>query len=295
MKEEGITESTGLVSVPGGRIWYRVMGEDRTGIPLLALHGGPGAAHFYLQTLGALADERPVIFYDQLGCGNSDRPDDLSLWTVQRFVEELDGVRQALNLGRVHIFGQSWGTMLAVDYLLTLRPRGVASLVLAGPCLSVSRFIADQRAYIQDFPEKIRRAVEVAEARKEFDSAEYQEAMMAFYRRHVCRLDPWPDCLQQTVEGLNQAVYRHMWGPSEFTVTGVLRDYERVGRLREINIPVLFTCGRYDEASPATTAYYSAELPGSELAVIEDSSHEHHLEKPEQFVAVVRDFLHRCE
>ena len=104
----------GFVAVPGGRVWYKVVGSG-SGTPLLLLHGGPGATSHYLEPLSALGDERPVIFYDQLGCGRSDRPSDTNLWRVERFVEELKMVRQTLGLRRLHILGHSWGAMLAAE------------------------------------------------------------------------------------------------------------------------------------------------------------------------------------
>src|SRR6266850_4943415 len=118
-----VSPDEGFIDVPGGRVWYRVVGKGHR-TPLLLLHGGPGAPSYYLKPLAALGDERPVVFYDQLGCGRSDRPDDSTLWTIQRFIDELATVRKALNLKEVHILGTSWGTMLATDYML-MKPEGV--------------------------------------------------------------------------------------------------------------------------------------------------------------------------
>src|SRR5262249_10200477 len=115
----------GKVAVEGGNVWYRIVGADKPGVPLLILHGGPGIPHDYLEPLDALANERPVVFYDQLGCGNSDRPKDKSLWTIEQFVDELAKVRAALKLDRVHILGHSWGTILAVEYMLKQKRDGV--------------------------------------------------------------------------------------------------------------------------------------------------------------------------
>jgi proline-specific peptidase len=145
------------------------------------------------------------------------------------------------------------------------------------------------------FPEAIRRVIQESEASGGFTSSEYQEAMVQYYKRHVCRLDPWPECLTRTFDKLRHAVYEYMWGPSEFTVTGVLKNYDRTARLKEISTPTLFTCGQYDEATRDTTTYYHAMLPGSEIAVFECASHEHHIERAEQYVQVVRSFLHRTE
>jgi proline-specific peptidase len=293
MGKHSITEGT--VPVAGGKVWYRIVGQERPGLPLLVLHGGPGAPHDYLEPLTALADKRPVIFYDQLGCGNSDRPDDPSLWNTARFVEELAVVQEALGLEKFHILGQSWGTMLAVEYMLAKKPAGVCSLVLSGPFLSAGRWIADQRAYLAGLPAGIQASVAKAEAAGDYESADYQQAMQEYYRRYVCRLDPWPEVMNRTFAKMGLPVYLSMWGPSEFTCTGSLKDRDLTGRLREIAVPVLFTCGRFDEATPAATETYHRALPGSEMVVFEDASHNHHLEKPAEFLAAVGDFLSRAE
>ncbi len=225
------------------------------------------------------------------------RPADESLWTVERYVDELARVRAALNLDRVHILGHSWGSMLAVDYMLQRQPDGVVSLTLAGPALSAKRWMADQRAWLLQMPEPVRRAVQEAEATGTFDSPEYQSAIEVFYSRHVCRADPWPDFAQRALspEKMGLDVYQHMWGPSEFTATGTLNSYERVDRLKEIRTPTLYLCGRFDEATPATTAYYQRHTPGASIHVIEDASHLTWAEQPEASNRVVRDFLMHAE
>lgn len=292
----GITAATeGKIAVSGGKVWYRVVGREKAGVPVLMVHGGPGAPHDYLEPLAALADERPVIFYDQLGCGNSDRPDDTALWTTARFVEELAAVRAALGLEELHILGQSWGTMLAVEYMLAKKPRGVRSLVLTAPFLSAPLWIADQRAYLAAMPAEVRQVVAEAEAKGDYESPAYQEAVMAFYRKHLCLLDPWPEPMQRTFEKMGVPVYLSMFGPSEFTATGSLKDTDLVDRLGEITVPALFTCGSQDEATPATTRLYQRALPGAELAVFADASHQHHLEKLDEYLAAVRGFLARTE
>lgn len=278
-------------------MWYRIVGVDKPGAALLVLHGGPGVPHDYLEPLAALADERPVIFYDQLGCGNSDRPADQSLWTIERYVDEVAKVREALNLKRVHILGHSWGTALATDYMLTRRPDGVLSLTMAGPCLSMKRWVADQNVWILELPQDVQATIRQAESQGNFETTEYESAVGAFYGQHVCRLDPWPDYVQRALspEKMGKDVYLHMGGPSEFTITGTLKDFERVDQLKEIRTAALFICGRYDEATPAATEYYHRKMPGSEFAVIENASHLSHAEQPALFNRVVRDFLKRSE
>jgi len=284
----------GFISVTGGDVWYRIVSASRKKIPLLILHGGPGVPHDYLEPLELLSDERPIIFYDQLGCGNSDRPNDRALWTLERFVNELEQVRAALRLRRVHVLGHSWGVMLAVDYVLTKAPSGVISLILSAPCLSVARFTADQKEYLLQFPKATQQIIEESEASGDFSSSEYQDAKMQFDKRHTCRLDPWPECMTRALKKAGIAVYGYMRGYG-ISVTGTLKNYERVDRLKELTTPTLFTCGRYDKATPASTTYYHDMVIDSEITVFEDASHVHPIEKPEQYLHVVQDFLHRAE
>lgn len=283
----------GYVPVPGGRVWYKIVGSGDA-VPLLTLHGGPGAPHDYLEPLAELANERPVVFYDQLGCGNSDQPDDNSLWRIERFVEELGQVRAALGLERVHLLGQSWGTILATDYALT-RPAGLTSLIMADPSLSMPRWMADTAVLRAALPDEVQEILDRHETAGTTTSEEYEAATMVFNRRHLCRLDPWPDPLMRTMTRLNQSVYNYMCGPSEFFITGTLKDYDRTERLQEILIPTLFLCGRYDEATPEATEWYHSLLPASVLVIFEQSSHMPHLEEPEHYLQVVRNFLKRVE
>jgi len=287
--------SEGYIAVEGGRVWYRIAGEARTGVPLLTLHGGPGYPHDYLEPLERLADERPVIFYDQLGCGKSDHPKDASLWQVDRFVRELAQVRQALGLNRMHLFGHSWGTMLAVDYMLSGAEREVASLILASPGLSIPRWRADAEFYRATLPRGIQQTLARHEAAGTTNTFEYHDATMEYYRRFLCRMDPWPEPMERSHEASSGEVYLQMWGPSDFHVTGNLRNYDRTGRLHEIAVPTLYTCGRFDEATPQSTVTYRHLTPGAELAVFEESAHMPHLEETESYLALVRDFLHRVD
>ena len=284
----------GFVSVEGGRIWYLWKGSARTGTPLLVLHGGPGATHDYLLPLAALAVERPVLFYDQLGSGNSDRPPHAWLWTIQRFVEELAALRSALRLREVHLLGQSWGAALAVEYLARLKPAGVRSLVLAAPYLSTQRWQLDAKRHVEDLPGKFRDAIVQAEREHEFGEA-YDEAINEYYKRHLCRRTPWPTALLTTFEKMGKEVYNRMWGPSEATVTGVLRDNDSSVHLPALHLPILFTAGEHDEASPETVRYYQTLAPRSQIKIFEEASHCHHLEQPDEFIRTVAHFLRAAD
>lgn len=286
-------DTVGHIEVNGGNVWYRITGKG-PGIPLLVLHGGPGSKSSDSDPLRQLGTDRPVIQYDQLGSGKSDRPTDTSLWTVERFVEELEQVVEALGLEEFHLLGHSWGTMLAASYLFK-NPKGVRSVIFSGPALDAQRWERDQRNLLKEFPKDIRETIERSECEGTTDSAEYNEAMTAYYKRHMCRVDPWPEGLVEDMKQMNHQVYNYMWGASEFTVTGTLKHFDATDRLGEIKIPALFTCGLYDEATPEATEYYAGLVPDAEVHVFENSSHMPGIEEPEAYVEVVREWVNRQE
>ncbi len=288
----------GTIAFCGYRVWYAIIGEQEElpgKLPLLCLHGGPGAGHDYLEPLAAIARSgRRVIFYDQLGCGNSDQPDNPSLWTVPLFVEEVGVVRRALRLDRVHLLGQSWGGMLAMEYALT-QPVGVASLTIASSPASMIQWVAEANRLRGSLPAEVQATLQRHEAAGTTDSSEYQSAMMVFYRRHVIRVDPMPEPVARTFAKLerNPQVYRTMNGPSEFHVVGNLKDWDIVARLSEIETPTLVTSGRHDEATPLIAETVHRGIRGSEWVVFESSSHMAHAEEPDRYMTVLDEFLCR--
>lgn len=293
------TPAEGHVSFRGFRTWYRVVGEGEAPgrDPVLVLHGGPGTGHDYLEPLAALAASgRRVVFYDQLGCGRSDHPHDPSLWNVGLFVEEVAAVREALGLSRVHLLGQSWGGMLALEVTLAKHP-GLVSLVLASSLASVPLWIAETNRLRGQLPPEVRETLTRHEAAGTTDSTEYQEAVMVFYRRHVCRLDPFPECLERSFANLaaDPEVYNTLWGPSEFHATGRLKEWDVTPRLGEVRLPTLVLSGRFDEATPAVVEAIQRGIAGSESVTFEESSHMPHVEEPERFLSVVEAFLARVE
>ncbi len=290
-----MTSGEGFIDVPGGKVWYRAVGpDDPQQTPLLALHGGPGFTHYYLEPLEALADSRRVIFYDQLGCGRSQRPDDLSLWTVDRFVEELAVVRAALGLDRLHLFGSSWGGMLAMQYVLDRQP-DLVSLTLCGSPASMIRWVSDCEELLQAQPAEVRRVIREHEAAGFTACPEYQAAILGFYREHVCRMDPWPAGFERSFAEAGYAVYNTMNGPSEFTVTGTLKTWDIMDRLPEIRIPTLLVGGRYDECTPGHLQAMHARIPGSQLETIEDASHLCFAERPAEFNKLINSFFSRTD
>lgn len=290
---------TGTVLFRGYRVWYRITGErDEPGKhPLLVLHGGPGAAHDYLESLEAMAATgRRVVFYDQLGVGNSDHPKDPSLWSISLFLEELEAIRRELCLAQVHILGQSWGGMLGMEYALT-KPLGLVSLVVANSPASMLQWAAEANRLRSELPYDVQETLHRHEQAGTTDHPDYQNAMMVYYRKHVCRLDPWPECLNRSLEkmGRHPEVYHTMNGPSEFHVTGKLKGWDIIHRLGDIQIPVLVISGRYDEATPLIAKTVHQGIPSAQWVLFEESSHMPHLEETERYLQVLENFLDRVE
>ncbi len=269
-----LPEHAGTIDFREYRTWYRSVGADAPGrLPLVVLHGGPGATHQYLQPLEALARTgRRVIFYDQIGCGRSDHPTDPAFYEVETFVAELDALREQLDLPAVHVLGQSWGGMLAMEYALT-HPAGLASIVVADSPASMTLWVSEANRLRAELP--------------------YVAACDVFYRRHVCRLAEWPACVNDAFASLasDGLVYNLMNGPSEFHCIGKLKDWDITARLDEIDVPTLLLSGRYDEATPAIVGAIHERIRRSEWIVFEESSHMPHVEEPAAFNAAVRGFI----
>ena len=281
----------GFLALPNGKVWWRREG-DGDALPILLLHGGPGAASYYLEPFAErLAEHRPVIIFDQLGCGRSDQPDDPKLWTLDRACQELDDVRAALGLEHCHLLGQSWGGWLAIEYLCR-GTEGIERVVLASTSASMRQFGEESLRLIHALPPAICDTIlELSEARL-YDDPAFVAASMEFYNRHVCRLDPWPEAMVLTADELDgNQVYLTMNGPNEFTLVGTLRDWDRSADLARITQRTLITCGRHDEITPACSETILNGIPDGRMVVFEESAHCAHLEELELYTATVEEFL----
>jgi L-proline amide hydrolase len=286
----------------GHRTWYRVAGElapAADAAPVIVCHGGPGAAHDYLANVPELLGDRAVVVYDQLGCGRSDHlPDaDPSFWTPELFERELAGLAEHLGIaGRYHVLGQSWGGMLGFVHALE-RPPGLVSLVAADSPASIADFVVGCNELLDAMDPGVVEVIREGERTGAIDTPEFEAAVMEFYRRHVCRVDPWPDFVSASFAQMDAdpTVYHTMNGPTEFTVVGSIRDFDVTARLGEIEAPVLLVSGAYDEVRPWVVEKIRARIPRAEWALFEQSSHMPHVEEPERFAAVVEAFLQRKE
>lgn len=292
-----ITE--GYIPFKGYQTYYRIVGDGEVPgkLPLLLLHGGPGATHDYLESFDALADTgRRMIYYDQLGCGRSmigeSKPE---LWTIPLYVEEVDVVRSALGLDRVHLLGQSWGGMLAMEYLFT-RPQGVASVIIESSPASMHQWVAEANRLRDALPPDVQATLLAHEAAGTTTSQAYLDAVQVFYDRHVCRV-PYPDYVKRSFEYLAEGgeVYNVMNGPSEFHVIGTIKDWDVRARLPEITQPTLVINGRYDEATDLIARTVHEGIPNSQWVTFDNSSHMSHVEETDAVMRTVNDFISQHE
>jgi len=282
----------GRVPVLGYRLFWESFGAPDRGT-VLCLHGGPGVPHGYLTCLADLTRfGYRIVFYDQLGVGKSDRPRGTSLFTIERAVEEAEGVRKALRLGRIHLLGNSYGGMLALAYAIKYQ-RNLRSLVVASGLPSVPVVNAELRRLVRTLPIPVQRTIDRLERREAFDDPGYARAAMAFYRRHICRLPTWPRELTRAMKELSRPVYRTMWGPSEFAIQGSLRYWDITNQLPTIQVPTLVTGGKYDEIPPRIARTIHRGIRGSKLAIFPNSSHLPMWEERERYMQVVGEFLRR--
>ena len=282
----------GHVKILGFDLFYRTYGRPTKGT-ILCLHGGPGATHDYLLSLEDLAQfGYRVVLIDQLGCGKSERPRGTALYTIAHNVGEVEGVRKALQLGKVHLMGSSYGGALAIATALKYQ-RNLRSLVITGGLASVPLTVREMRRLVNRLPPKTRATLAKYEAREDYENPEYLAAVDVFYRRHVCRLPVWPREVTYSFEHLSRPVYFTMNGPNEFTIIGTIRDWDVTDQLPTIRVPTLVTVGRYDEVTPRVAESIHRGIRGSKLVRFEKSAHLAMWEERSHYIGVVRDFLDR--
>lgn len=281
-----LTEGSRL-AVPGGQIWYRVVGGGK-GIPVILLHGGPGNPSVYLKSLEVLGDERVVVRYDQLGAGYSDIVHDTALFSIRHFVEELELLRQHLALDKVHMYGHSWGAILALEYYRAY-PQHVASLILASETLDIPAFAANVRHLFQAMPDSLSRAVHNRMTGVPYDSLAFQAAMREF-RSHFTRT-PVPTEADTLQKLLNPEVGAYMLGTSPFNPTGTLREYDAKPFLSQVKVPVLFIVGEFDVAGPDLVKQHASLTPGARFVLIPNAGHHTQWDNAAATQAAVRSFL----
>ena len=261
---------------------------------LLCLNGGPGLPCDYMRDSHSFLSDHGyrVVAYDQLGCGASDKPHDESLWDITRYVEEVETVRTALDLGKVHLIGQSWGGWLSIEYGVTY-PENLKTVVLENTCGDMPHLITELNRHREALGPETVAMMQRHEAEGTLEHPEYQAAITILNYRHVCRMAEFPAPVMRSLGDWNMEVYGRMQGPNEFLYTGNLKDWNRLADMHRITCPALITVGQHDELSPACSLKMKNALPNAELKVFPNSSHMPFFEEPDVFFPALLDFLGR--
>ncbi|MEE1920801.1 proline iminopeptidase-family hydrolase [Pseudomonas sp. 148P] len=280
------------VSVDGHNLVAYSYGEGDE--VLLLLNGGPGLPCDYLRDAHAWLKDKGyrVVTFDQLGTGASDRPDDTSLWNISRYVAEVETLRQALDLGRVHLLGHSWGGWLAIEYAIH-HPQALKSLILENTAADIPHLSSELDRLRGALGSETVAMMQRFEALGRLDHPQYQAAITLLNYRHVCRLDEWPAPVQRSLGDWNMGPYCAMQGPNEFLYTGNLKDWNRLKEMADFHMPVLITTGQHDELTPACAMRMKLAVQDAELHVFANSSHMPFYEEPTAYFPVLLDFLQR--
>ena len=276
-----------MLPVRGGRIWYRQSGTGQ-GTPMVLVHGGPGAGSFYLKPFEAIGDERPIIRYDQLGAGKSDRLTDTTLMVIPRFVEELDSLRRALKIDMWIVNGQSWGTVLALEYYKA-HPDHVAALVFGGSVFDWRAYARETEAWAKQMSDSGQRAI--AQWKKDgIDTTRsFKAATDEFYAKFVWRRPVQAD-LDSTNATFGAPQYIYMQGAYEYVVTGTMKNYDQTAFLPQIKVPVLSVTGEFDEVGPKTVEKHARMIPGAKFVLYKNAGHVTTWDAPDANVKDVREF-----
>ena len=259
---------------------------------LFLLNGGQGLPCDYLRDphIHLVEEGYRIVAFDQLGCGNSDRPEDDSLWNITRYVEEVETVRKELGIVNFHLLGQSWGGWLSIEYALTY-PDEIRSLILANTCGDLQHLTTELNRMREALGSETVAMMHHHAAMGTIDHPEYQAAITILNYRHVCRLKEWPSSLLASVDDWNMGPYGTMQGPNEFLYIGNLKDWNRISDMDSLEMPTLIITGTHDEIGPACASRMNNVLPNSEVAVFHNSSHVPFYEEPDLYFKELKIFL----
>jgi len=280
--------------VEGGKIWYQVIGSHKKGVPLVIIHGGPGYPSYYLENLKKLATDRPVIFYDQLGCGRSGNPQKESLWTVNRYIKELHQLVAHLHFQKLNILGHSWGGYLAAAYVLKY-PSKVNALILASPFLSTRQWMRTMNRYLKQLPHSWGKVIRESEQLGHTNTTLYKTAKNYFSTHHEYRAKINPVFKRLADKNFNPKLYRYMWGNNEYTITGTLKNADLTSKLQCIKVPTLITCGRHEAADPVSMKNSSKKITRCKVTEFINSAHMSHIEEEKKYIKIVKEFFKEHE
>jgi proline iminopeptidase len=288
-----LKEEEGYVHVKGGKIWYRVIGKGQ-GIPILLNHGGPGGTSRSFYQFAPIGEDRPIILFDQLGSGRSDYHTDSSLLKVHLFVEQVKALVNHLHLESFYLHGHSWGTALALEYYLKY-PSGIKGIIFNSPYFSTALWKKDAEILIKTLPQNIQQAIAEGEQSGNFKTEAYLNANTVYAKNFGVRKTRLTSSLDTVIAASNGFIYNYMWGPTEFTATGTLINYDKVNSLSSITIPSLFITGEFDEARPETVLYLSKLVKNSEFGIIKGAGHGTMHDNKAQNIQLIKKFIAKIE
>ena len=289
------------ISTPKGtfRVWTKRFGNNPK-TKILLLNGGPGATHEYFECMESFLPQQDIefIYYDQLGCGNSDNPRDTSMWSLSRYVEEVEQVRKALKLdnSNFYLLGHSWGGILAAEYAFKYQ-QNLKGLIISNmmmSCPAYGRYAADVLA--KQMKPAVLTEIRQLEARKDFQNPRYMALLEPnFYAQHLCRIVPNPEPVTRSLGKINQSLYVTMQGPSEFGISGKLTTWDRSKDLPQLKIPVLSIGGKYDTMDPAHMAWIATQVPRGNSLICEKGSHMSMYDDQPRYMAGLVGFVKSVE
>ncbi|MCB2378979.1 proline iminopeptidase-family hydrolase [Hymenobacter sp. BT635] len=287
------------ITTPKGtfNVWTKRFGHNPT-IKVLLLNGGPGATHEYFECMESFLPKEGIefIYYDQLGCGNSDNPKDTAMWSLPRYVEEVEQVRQALKLDKdnFYLLGHSWGGILAAEYAFKYQ-QNLKGLIISNmmmSCPDYGRYA--QEVLAKQMKPEVLAEIRQIEARKDFQNPRYMELLMPnFYAEHICRLplDQWPEPVNRSFAKMNQSLYVTMQGPSEFGISGKLTTWNRVPDLPKLTVPVLSIGGQFDTMDPEHMRMVAQKVQHGTALICPKGSHMSFYDDQQTYMSGLITFL----
>lgn len=268
--------------------------DDQDSVPILLLHGGPGSTHNYFEVLDPLAKQRPVISYDQLGCGNSYVENHPELWTLSTWMEELDNVIKSLHLTRFHLLGQSWGGMLALAYALQ-QPQGLQSLILSSTLSSSQLWGREQHRMLKYMTKEEQDAITKAEETGNWQDEMAQKAIARYMKLHCADIkDNDPECLRREKRSGTES-YMTAWGPNELTPQGTLKNFDVTDKLCEIKVPCLIISGTDDLCTPLIAKTMYDHLPYTRWELFANAKHMVFAEYTEKYLQLLADWCQETD
>lgn len=285
-----------IVPISGGfHVWTRRVGDSP--IKLLLLHGGPGMTHEYMESFQDYLPQEgiEIYFYDQLGSYHSDQPNDPSLWNMERFREEVEEVRQYLELDDCYLLGSSWGGFLGIEYALKYQSN-LKGLILSNTTASIASYTKYINALRDQIPADVRAKLEEYESKEDYKNPEYERLLDEHLNnKYICRLDPWPEPARRGFGHLNEQVYNTLHGPNEFLVSGNYKDWNAWDALHKINVPTLVLGAQYDSMSVADQEEMGKRIPNSDVAICENGSHLSMWDDPDNYFSFIKTFITNVE